>query len=98
MGGRTRPPYPPEFREEALRLLRSGRQPEELGKEIGVTGQTLRNWLNQGEIDAGRREGLSSGEREELLRLRKENHRLRQERDILKKAAAFFAAENTTIR
>jgi transposase len=98
MGGKTRPPYPPEFREEAVRLLRAGREPGELGRELGVSGQTLRNWLHQDEVDVGRRPGLTSSEREELFRLRKENRRLREERDILKKAAAFFAGETMPIR
>lgn len=99
MGGKTKPPYPREFREEAIRLLRSGRQPEELGRELGVTGQTLRDWLKRADLDAGTRtDGLTSDEREELRRLRRRVHRLEQEKEILKKAAAYFAQETNLIR
>ena len=91
---RTRPPYPPEFRAEAVRLVRSSGLPlPELARELGVSPQSLRNWLGQAQIDAGEREGLISDEREELRRLRRENARLREERETLKKAATFFARE-----
>lgn len=91
---KTRPPYPPEFRAEAVRLVRSSGLPlPEVARELGVSPQSLRNWLGQAQIDAGEREGLSSDEREELRRLRRENARLREEREILKKAATFFARE-----
>jgi transposase len=91
---KTRPPYPPEFRAEAVRLVRSSGLPlPEVARELGVSPQSLRNWLGQAQIDAGEREGLTSDEREELRRLRRENVRLREEREILKKAAAFFARE-----
>ena len=94
---RTRPPYPEEFRCEAVGLIRSGqRSLAEASKSLGVSQQTLRNWLRQTEVDAGRVEGVSSDEREELRRLRRENRVLREEREILKKAAAFFAKENET--
>jgi transposase len=95
---RTRPPYPAAFRAEAVELARtSGKTVPELAQDLGVSGQTLRNWLHQADVDAGRgRPGeLSTAEREELRRLRRDNHILRQERDILKKAAAFFARETT---
>ena len=95
---RTRPPYPAAFRAEAVELARtSGKTIPELAQDLGVSGQTLRNWLHQADIDAGRgRPGeLSTAEREELRRLRRDNHILRQEREILKKAAAFFARETT---
>jgi transposase len=88
-------PYPLEFRREAVELLkRSGKSVPQLASELGVSPQSLRNWSRQIDIDDGRREGLSSDEREELRRLRRENRRLAQERDILKKAAAFFANES----
>ena len=89
---RTRPPYPPEFRLEAVRLLRSGaRSPKQLAAELGCSPQTLTNWLRQ---DRGERNDvLSSEERQRLRELERENKVLRQEREILKRAAAFFARE-----
>ena len=91
------PPYSPEFRAEAVRLLRSsGRSVPQLAKELGVSEGSLRNWAAQSDVDAGRAPGLSSDEREELRRLRKENRILTEEREILKKAAAFFATEHKT--
>ena len=92
--GKTKPPYAPEFRAEAIRLVRSGGVTQsQVARDLGVSTFTLRNWLRQTEIDAGEREGLTTDEREELRRLRKENRVLREEREILKKAAAFFARE-----
>jgi transposase len=92
---RTRPPYPEEFRREAVRLLRSGeRKVAVLARELGVSEQTLRNWRKQLAVDEGREHGLSSDERDELRRLRRENRILREEREVLRKAAAFFAKES----
>ena len=95
MMARTRPPYPPEFRREAIRLLRAGdRSPKRLAAELGCTEQTLRNWLRQDEADRGERSDvLTSEERRRLRELERENRVLRQEREILKRAAAFFARE-----
>jgi transposase len=89
------PPYPEEFRREAVRLLRrGGRSIPELSRDLGVSPQSLRNWSKQFDIDDGKAVGLSSDEREELKRLRRENRILTEEREILKKAAAFFAAQD----
>ncbi len=84
---RSRPPYPPEFRAEAVELIRSGTKSfRELSRDLGISDQALRNWVRQADVDAGRRhDGLTTGEREELRRLRAENRTLRMERDLLKK-------------
>jgi transposase len=95
--GETKPPYPAEFRREAVRLLeQGGASAAQLARELGVSADTLRAWAKQGAIDAGRRDGLTADERQELGRLRREVKRLQEEREILKKAAAFFAAESAT--
>ena len=79
---KSRPAYPPEFRSEAVRLIREGgRNPEQLARDLGCSAQTIRNWVRQADLDAGRRsDGLTMSEREELTRLRRENRILREER------------------
>ncbi len=95
---RTRPPYPPEFRRQMVELVRAGRSPEELAREFEPTAQTIRNWVKQADLDEGRRsDGLTTDERAELRRLRRETKQLRMEREILKKAAAWFARESGSI-
>ena len=90
--------YPQEFKTEAVQLVRSfpEKSVRQLAYELGISDQTLRNWIKQAEIDHGQREGLTTKEREELRRLKRENKILREEREILKKAAAFFAKEDGT--
>jgi transposase-like protein len=91
---RFKPPYPAEFRARVVDLVRGGRTLLSLVREFGVTDTTIRNWVRQADLDQGRRtDGLTTEEKQELSRLRKENARLREERDILEKAAAWFAQE-----
>jgi transposase len=96
--GRTRRPYPPEFREQLIALVRAGRTPEELAKEFEPSAQTIRNWVGQDAADRGERPAaLTTAERQELTQLRRENRRLKLEREILAKAAAWFARETDTL-
>jgi transposase len=96
---RTRPPYPREFKEEAVRLVKESKKPiSQIAQDLGVSDVSLREWVKRYEIDAGEREGLTTAEREELGKLRREIRILREEREILKKAAAFFAQETNGIR
>ena len=90
--------YPEEFKAEAVQLARSYHEKSisQLSRELGISDQTLRNWIKQAQTDRGERAGLSTEEREELRRLRREVRILREEREILKKAAAFFAKEDGT--
>ncbi len=98
---RTRPPYSPEFRRQMVDLVRAGRSPEDLAREFEPTAQSIAAWAVVADKQEGRREelvsGLSSTERDELARLRRENKQLRVERDILSKAAAWFARETGAV-
>lgn len=95
------PAHPPEFRRRAIELARAidehGNRLKPIAgvaSDLGISESCLRNWLAQDDVDAGRREGLTTAEREELVRLRRENRVLKMEKEILGKAAAFFATEN----
>jgi transposase len=91
---RSRKPYPEEFKRKLVALVREGRTPEELGRQFEPSAQAIRNWVAQADRETGvRQDGLTTTERDELQRLRRENERLREEREILKKAAAWFAQE-----
>lgn len=86
--------YSKEFKEQMIALVRAGRTPEELGREFEPTAQAIRNWVKRADRNEGKSgDGLTTSEREELTRLRRENARLREEREILSKAAAWFAQE-----
>ncbi len=93
--GKSPPPYPPEFRAEAVRLARtSGKSMAQIARELEISSETLRLWRKQADIDEGlRHDGLTTEETEEVRRLRREIKVLREEREILVKAAAFFAKE-----
>src|SRR5215813_1720790 len=96
--GKARSAYPAEFRRQMVELVRAGRSPEELAGEFEQTAQSIRSWVAQCARDAGRGDGgLTTAEREELHRLRRENRQLKLEREILSKAAAWFARETNTI-
>lgn len=96
----SKPPYPPEFRREAVRLVEtSGKSRRAVARDLDISTETLRQWVKQAEIDAGiRHDGLTSEETEEVRRLRREIKTLREEREILLKAAAFFAKETDSRR
>ena len=92
-------PHPPEFRRRAVELARERAKPiKAIAMDIGISESCLRNWMAQADIDEGKREGLTTEERAELTRLRRENRVLRMERDLLSRAAAFFAQENVLPR
>ena len=97
--GNSRRPYPKAFREEMVGLVRSGRTPEDLGRKFDPCAESIRNWVKQADRDEGRRsDGLTTAGREELRRLRRENRRLREDREILAKAAVWFAQETDSRR
>ena len=90
--------YPPEFKRQIVELVRSGRSPEELAREFESSAGAIRTWVKQADVDEGvRSDGLTTTEREELRQLKREVRQLRMERDILKKAAAWFARESNSI-
>jgi len=92
---KKRPVYPPEYRYRLIELVRSGRSIESLSREFEPSAATIRAWVKQADLDEGRRQdGLTTVEREELGRLRREIRELKLEREILKKAAAWFARES----
>lgn len=95
---RSRPPYPAAFREQIVALARAGRSVPDLAREFEPSEQTIYAWLKKADRDDGKRvDGLTSAEHEELCRLRKENRQLRMEREILAKAAAWFARETDAL-
>ncbi len=86
---------PLEFKRRAVELAREGDRPvAEIARDLGISESGLRRWMAQADVDEGKREGLSSGEKQELVRLRRENRVLHMENEILKRAAAYFAKEN----
>ena len=95
----TKPQYPPQFKAEAIQLVcSSGRSISQIAKDLGISGTSLRNWVKQSEIDQGERQGLTTEEREELRRLRRENRVLKQEkRDFLKKAGRWIQPVSATV-
>jgi transposase len=94
---KSKPPYPDEFRREAVELVRQGRSVPDVAESLGMSGRSLRNWVRQEQLDRQERDdGLTSAEREELRALRKQVKRLERERDILKRATALFARETVT--
>ena len=95
---KSRPPYAPELRRRLVEMVRAGRSPAELAEQFDPSEQCIRNWVKQAERDSGKRsDGLTSEEKAELARLRRENRTLREERTILAKAAAWFARETGKI-
>jgi len=94
---KSRSPYPREFRRRMVELVRAGRTPESLAKEFEPSAVSIRKWVDQADADDGKSDGLTTEERAELQKLRRENRVLREEKEILRKAAAWFAKETTSI-
>jgi transposase len=98
MPRRSHPPYPPEFRRRLVELVRAGRTPESLAREFEPSAPAIRNWCRQSQLEEGQEsKELTGAQQEELQRLRRENRQLREEREILAKAAAWFAREADSI-
>jgi transposase len=96
---RSKPPYPPDFRARVIDLVRSGRTPVSLSREFNVSQQSIRAWVKQADLDSGRRQdGLTTEERQEFARLKKENARIREERDILGKAPSCCGLAHKPLR
>lgn len=92
-------PYPEEFRRRAVALVREeGRPVAQVARELGIAESGVRRWLSQHDVDTGHKQGLTTAEREELVKLRREVRTLRMERELLSRAAAFFAQENVLPR
>lgn len=87
-------PYPEEFKQRAMQMVRDGESVMSVAKRLGIAESGLRRWLDRAEVDAGRKPGLTTDERKELAELRRKNRRLEMENEILKRAAAYFAQEN----
>jgi len=87
-------PYPDEFKQRAMQMVRDGMPVVQVAKQLGIAESGLRRWLDQDEINAGRKPGLTTDERKELAELRRAKRRLEMENEILKRAAAYFAQEN----
>ena len=98
---KSRPPYSVEFRRQMIDRIRAGRDPEDLAREFEPSGQSIRNWVARADRKVGLREEKAAAaafpERDELIRLRRENKQLRLERDILSRAAAWFARETGVV-
>ena len=95
---KSRASYAPEFRQQMIELVGTGRTPQQLSREFEPTAQTIHNWVKQADTDAGRRtDGLTTEERAELRGLRRQNRQLKLEREILAKAAAWFARETDSV-
>ena len=98
--GKTKAPYPAEFRQQMVELVQAGRSPTELAREFDVSAQSIANWVGRAAADSAKpvsgKQAISTAEREELARLRRENRQLRMERDILAKATAWFAKDGKT--
>ena len=93
--GRTRRRFTKEFKADAVALVLDGDRPiAHVARDLGIGGSNLGNWVRQARIDRGEKPGLTSGERSELVRLRRENSKLRMERELLKRATAFWVQES----